>query len=101
MIWSLGYQMKNDYLVNLDSRESDYPLTEAQIKEFFKKLNRRADRCGATFRHSREILQRMDISRADQIKFINICKEYGGYNDIEILMNAQKEIYDDFGIEIP
>ncbi|MFO8017459.1 MAG: hypothetical protein R6U96_02390 [Promethearchaeia archaeon] len=35
----------------------------------------------------------------DQIKFINICKEYGGYNDIEILMNAQKEIYDDFGIE--
>ena len=77
-----------------------YPLSKEQIREFFKRLSDSKDRSGANYRYSRQILKEMGISQKDQVKFINICKEYGGYNDVEILMNAQEEIYSDLDMDI-
>ena len=34
----------------------------------------------------------MGVSENDQNKFLDICKEYGGYCDCEILMNAYQNI---------
>jgi len=77
----------------------EYPITKAQMVEFFRRLNKVGAKCGASFRHTRHILNDMGVSHNDQIQFINICKEYGGYNDAEILMNAQRDVYTDFGME--
>jgi hypothetical protein len=48
----------------------------------------------------RENHNNVGVSKRDQIKFINICKEYGGYNDAEILMNAQRDVYADFNLDL-
>ena len=38
----------------------------------------------------------MGINETDQNKFLDICKEYNGYCDCEILMNAYQQILADY-----
>ena len=76
-------------------------LAKAQIREF---LNRLAGdegcqydgiewRCGVPqFTYAKKILTLMKIPKAEQEKFLELCKEYGGCCDCEILMNAAPKI---------
>jgi len=73
------------------------PLTKLQIRFFLNKLagveacqyNGLKWRCGGKdFEYSRKVLDQMKVSKEIQNLFFEKCKEYGGYCDCEILMNA-------------
>jgi len=72
-------------------------LSKLQIREFLNKLAGEeacqyiglTRRCGGKeFVYARKILDQMNVTKEEQNKFLEICKEYGGYCDCEILMNA-------------
>lgn len=72
-------------------------LSKLQIREFLNKLageeacqyNGIQWRCGGKeFVYARKILDKMNVPKEEQNKFLEICKEYGRYCDCEILMNA-------------
>ena len=71
------------------------PLTQLQLRFFLDALGIKCEfggdewKCGGPkFPYAREILAIMRISQPDQRKILDICKEYGGHCDCEILMNA-------------
>ena len=78
------------------------PLEEQSLnnhlfREFLHRLggpegcnwNRGTWRCGSPkFKYSRIILNRMKIVKMDQDLLLEICKDYGGFCDCEILLNA-------------
>ncbi len=75
----------------------DISLTTFQIRTFLNELagengcqyNGLKWECGGKdFEFSRKILNFMNIPKDEQEKFLEKCKEYGGYCDCEILMNA-------------
>jgi hypothetical protein len=78
-------------------KPNELSLTKAQIREF---LNRLAGsegcqftgiewRCGGhEFTYAKKILTLMNIPAPEQERFLEVCKDYGGYCDCEILMNA-------------
>ena len=75
----------------------DLSLTKAQIREFLNRLagnegcqyNGIEWRCGGPqFTYAKNILTLMKIPKAEQEKSLELCKEFGGYCDCEILMNA-------------
>jgi len=72
-------------------------LTKLQIKEFLYRLadneecqfNGHERRCGGSqFTYARKVLRLMKVSEQEQERLLELCKEYGGYCDCEILMNA-------------
>ncbi len=72
-------------------------LTKVQIREFLNRLtgnegcqfNGNEWRCGGPqFTYAKKILTLMRIPNTEQETFLELCKEYGGYCDCEILMNA-------------
>jgi len=72
-------------------------LSKAQVREFLDRLASSegclydgiAQRCGGPdFIFAKTILTSMRIDKAEQEKFLELCKEYGSYCDCEILMNA-------------
>ncbi len=72
-------------------------LTQLQIHFFLDVLGIKCEfggdkwKCGGPkFPYAREILTIMRISQTDQGKMLDICKEYGGHCDCEILMNAAR-----------
>ena len=44
------------------------------------------------FTYAKKILSLMKIDKAEQERFLELCKEYGGYCDCEILMNAAPKL---------
>jgi len=70
----------------------EYPLRSDQVAAFFYHLERLAHRCRTNYGISRRIMKLMGIDEKDQDKFLDICKEYGGHCDCEIIMNAQQYI---------
>ena len=82
-------------------RSKDISLTNIQIREFLNRLagyegcqfNGMEWRCGGPqFTYAKKILTLMKIPKAEQEKFLELCKEYGGYCDCEILMNAAPKL---------
>ncbi|MHA1932631.1 MAG: DUF2695 domain-containing protein [Promethearchaeota archaeon] len=76
---------------------NEISITKAQIREFLDRLsgyegcqyNGVEWRCGGPeFNFSRKIMNLMKIPSEEQTAFIALCKNYGGYCDCEILMNA-------------
>ena len=76
-------------------------LTKAQVSEFLERLASSegclydgiARRCGGPdFKYAKNILTSMRIDKAEQEKLLELCKEYGGYCDCEILMNAAHKL---------
>lgn len=76
-------------------------LSKAQLREFLERLASDEGcqyhgndwRCGGSeFTYAKKILSLMKIPRANQAKFLELCKEYGGYCDCEILMNAAPKL---------
>jgi len=76
-------------------------LTKAQIREFLYHLagdegcqhDGIAWKCGGPqFTYAKKILSLMKIDKAEQEEFLELCKEYGGYCDCEILMNAAPKL---------
>ncbi len=76
-------------------------LTKAQVREFLDRLassegclyGGNAQRCGGPdFIFAKNILTSMRIEKAEQEKILELCKEYGGYCDCEILMNAAPKL---------
>ncbi len=72
-------------------------LTRFQIKVFLFRLagpegcryGYKDSRCGGSeYTYARKILGLMQISEAEQQKFLEKCQELGGFCDCEILMNA-------------
>lgn len=59
-----------------------------------------AGRCRTNYYWSEKILTMFRIPREDQIAFFNICKEYGGNCDCEIIMNALESILYDLNHDI-
>ena len=79
-------------------------MTQYQIRRFLEHLageegcqyNGIKWRCGGKeFTYSKKVLNTMNISKEDQEKFLEICKEFGGYCDCEILMNAAPILLDE------
>jgi len=79
----------------------DISLTKAQIREFLNRLAGNEGcqysgiewRCGGSqFTYAKKILSLMKIDKAEQEEFLELCKEYGGYCDCEILMNAAPKL---------
>lgn len=75
----------------------DISLSKDQIREFLDRLASSegclydgvAERCGGPdFIFAKKILTSMGIDKAVQEKILELCKDYGGYCDCEILMNA-------------
>jgi len=79
--------------------QPEYPLSSDQLEFFFDELKRSANKCRTDHEISKRILKRMGINETDQNKFLDICKEYGGYCDCEILMNAYQHILADYAKE--
>ena len=76
-------------------------LTKAHLREFLDRLagdegcqyNGIEWRCGGPeFTYARKILTLMKMPIVEQEKILEICKEYGGYCDCEILMNAAPKL---------
>lgn len=76
-------------------------LSKAQVRKFLDRLASSegclydgiAQRCGGPdFIFAKKILTLMKIPKAEQEKFLELCKEYGGYCDCEILMNAAPKL---------
>jgi len=74
-------------------RPKDIHLSKTQIREFLNRLagdegcqfNGFEWRCGSPqFTYAKKILTLMKIPKAEQEKFLELCKEYGGYCDCEI-----------------
>ena len=72
-------------------------LSKAQLREFLNRLagdegcqfNGIEWRCGGKeFVYARRVLDKMKITQKDQELLLEKCKEYDGYCDCEILMNA-------------
>ena len=73
------------------------PLTQLQLRFFLDVLGIKCEfggdewKCGGPeFPYAREVLTSMKITQTDQEKILEICKEYGGHCDCEILMNATR-----------
>ena len=78
-----------------------FTLTKAQIREFLIRLAGPEGcqhqgfewRCGGKeYKYARKVLSLMHIPKAEQNKFLDFCKELGGYCDCEILMNAAESL---------
>jgi hypothetical protein len=78
-------------------KPNELSLTKAQIREFLNRLAGNEGcqfsvmewRCGGPeFIYAKKILTLMNIPAPEQEKFLEMFKEYGGYCDCEILMNA-------------
>jgi len=76
-------------------------LTKAQIREFLYRLagnegcqyNGIQWRCGGLqFIYAKKILCLMNVSKEEQDQLLELCKEYGGYCDCEILLNAAPKL---------
>ena len=76
---------------------NEISITKTQIRDFLNKLagyegcqyNGVKWRCGGPeFTYTRKIMNLMKIPSQEQTAFLELCKEYGGYCDCEILMNA-------------
>ena len=76
--------------------QPEYPLSTDQLELFIDELKRFANKCRTDHKISKRILKRMGFNETDQNKFLDICKEYGGYCDCEILMNAYQHILADY-----
>ncbi len=79
----------------------DIFLTKDQIREFLNRLAGNegcqydgiTQRCGGVqFTYAKEILTLMEIDKAKQEEFLELCKENGGYCDCEILMNVAPKL---------
>lgn len=95
--------LKWDYENNLIPFE-EVAMTQHQIRSFLRDLEGEEGcqyngikwRCGGKeFTYAKKILNTMNISKEDQEKFLEICKEFGGYCDCEILMNAAPILLDE------
>ncbi len=88
-------------MYNSDQRilylEHKLTLSEEQIREFVYRLaspegcqyNGIKWRCGGkNHEYSRQILNRMKVSKKNKEVLLELCKELGGYCDCEILMNV-------------
>ena len=76
-------------------------LNKEQIREFLARLASSegclydgiAERCGGPdFIFAKRVLTSMRIDKSEQEKLLELCKEYGGYCDCEILMNAAPKL---------
>ena len=65
-------------------------LSKEQIAEFLIGLAEIESDPLSNDRHScaRKVLTKMHIPKEEQDKFLELCEEYDGYNDAEILLNA-------------
>lgn len=77
--------------------DKELKITKTLVREFLFRLVGREGcqfygdewRCGGPdYVYAKKILNLMNIPEEEQEKFIELCKEYGGYCDCEILMNA-------------
>ncbi|HEY0090163.1 MAG TPA: DUF2695 domain-containing protein [Candidatus Lokiarchaeia archaeon] len=71
-------------------------LELGSTRVLLSRVKRFAHKCRTDHGISKRILKRMGINEIDQNKFLDICKEYGGYCDCEILMNAYQQILADY-----
>ena len=76
-------------------------LTKEKIREFLARLassegclyGGKGQRCGGPdFIFAKNILTSMRIDKSEQEQLLELCKEYGGYCDCEILMNAAPKL---------
>ncbi|MGV9198188.1 MAG: hypothetical protein ACOC44_01230 [Promethearchaeia archaeon] len=80
-----------------------YPFGIKGVLEYYRRLNKRfssgiklhSDSLG----DSRQILADMGVSKEDREKFLDTMKEYGGFDDGEVLMNTWQYVRKDFGVE--
>ena len=79
-------------------------LSKSQIRYFLEKLAGDEGcqytgiewKCGGKeFTYSKKILNSINIPQGEQEKFFKICREYDGYCDCEILMNAAQFLLDE------
>jgi len=86
-------------------------MNQDQIKEFLNRLespegcNFREEvkgkpesivwNCDSDYKHSRRILTKMSIPKAEQDGFLERCGEHGGHCDCEILFNAEEHLLED------
>ena len=79
-------------------------LTKAQIRQFLYRLAGSEGcqydgiewRCGGSeFTYAKKILTLMKVPITEQEKLLELCKEYGGYCDCEILMNATPKLLEE------
>ena len=79
-----------------------YPFKKEGILEFYNRLQNwfKSGRPHAEgyFGDTRQILTEMGASKKDQNRFLATLKEYGGFNDGEILMNTWPYVRDDFNL---
>ena len=70
-------------------------MSKAQLKEFLIRLSR-YERCGGKdYIFAKKALNAMGIPKKVQSNLLSLCREFGGYCDCEILMNAGENLVRD------
>ena len=65
-----------------------FTLSKRELREFLGRLVRKGGCGGGDFIYAREVLDEMGVSKEQQEILLDLCQEYGGFCDCEILMNA-------------
>lgn len=81
---------------------SRIPLKFQQIVFFIERLsitldiNKKGSNCDGTFSYSRFILDEMGVEKENLNGFLELCRNYGGNCDCEILFNAKDQLLKNF-----
>jgi len=83
-----GIQFDIQHYFKKRTLQRDLTLSKSELREFLGRLASKGGCGGGDFIYAREVLDEMDVSKEQQEILLDLCKEYGGFCDCEILMNA-------------